>query len=355
MATSQSFSVLVPTAALGEVEYQSLASIAKAAPEGLRDITVVVDPRCRSWARIREAERLPFVRLHFPRPTHVSVGSLLNYGLSACETDIVLRHDADDIWLPGRERHQVPMLVQGSPIVVGRALQLIRDRIRPPLLPPLPPGNLWPAILLLGNPIVHPTVGLRRDLVLDAFGPSPYSGAATAEDYLLWLETCVSRLPISVRTEYVTIYRRHPEQTSRRLTGLAIESESAHVLKLLSEHLGLKSFPPLAMTACPGTDCGHTAGDLVDYIASWREPLLILQRSFPDDFLRYRDLLMARLLLPSYRHRKGIGANALQRQAYAGSRLPGALPSTMHLLQNMIRGAILHRSPRSIRLASSGE
>ena len=133
----------------------------------------------------------------------------LNRGLAACQGRFLARMDADDLAHPQRFRRQVDFLEANPDVaVVGTALRYIdRDgrslcRIRSCRVAGSP---LW------ANPLLHPTVMIRRSLVpghrlryREAF--------RYAEDYFLWLE--IARWGrLAALDEVLLDYRLSPQAT----------------------------------------------------------------------------------------------------------------------------------------------
>jgi len=109
----------------------------------------------------------------------------LNRGLSECRGEYIARMDADDIAVPTRLALQVARLDEETDIAaLGGALSYIDVTGRPV------GRERRCAIgrsLLAGTPLLHPTVVLRRDVLVE-HGLSYRDEYLWAEDYYLWLE-----------------------------------------------------------------------------------------------------------------------------------------------------------------------
>lgn len=104
----------------------------------------------------------------------------LNYGLNIIEDDYILRMDADDIALPDRlakvnriisENRDIDVL-SGNAVVIdtsGNEIGRLGENKKP----------LW-----LGNSIIHPTVAVKREVLIANKG---YSWGFASEDYDLWI------------------------------------------------------------------------------------------------------------------------------------------------------------------------
>jgi glycosyltransferase involved in cell wall biosynthesis len=134
---------------------------------------------------------------------NTGIVAALNRGLDECRAPYVARMDADDIALPDRFARQVAHLEANPDIVaLGTALAYIDstgkslDRVRRCALG----GSM-----LRGNPLLHPTVMLRRG-VLEQHAIRYRAEYIYAEDYFLWLE--LSRLGrLAALDEVAYLYR----------------------------------------------------------------------------------------------------------------------------------------------------
>jgi cellulose synthase/poly-beta-1,6-N-acetylglucosamine synthase-like glycosyltransferase len=109
----------------------------------------------------------------------------LSLGLHVARAGLIARMDTDDIAQPDRLEKQVDfMLNNPSVAVLGTQYQVIDDNDQVVSEQRLPTDNR--AIrdsMFWGNPLCHPSVMFRRDVVLEA---GAYIGGLYAEDYDLW-------------------------------------------------------------------------------------------------------------------------------------------------------------------------
>jgi glycosyltransferase involved in cell wall biosynthesis len=148
---------------------------------------------------------------------NLGIVASLNKGLDACRGEYIVRMDGDDIATPDRLSKQISRLQDDPDIAVlggavtyidhdGRGLGLVRQcRLQ--------------ASLLSGNPLLHPAVVIRRN-ILDRHFLRYREEYRYAEDYFLWLE--VSRVgKLDALEEIVLNYRLHDNTTrSTRLKGV---------------------------------------------------------------------------------------------------------------------------------------
>jgi glycosyltransferase involved in cell wall biosynthesis len=111
----------------------------------------------------------------------------LNIGLNESTGTYVARMDADDVMLLNRLERQVRFLESNPDVgVLGTSRTLIdEDGGFIADAPALPDDRQIRWKCLLGNPLAHPTVMLRRD-VLERHGLRYDERYATAQDYELW-------------------------------------------------------------------------------------------------------------------------------------------------------------------------
>lgn len=144
-------------------------------------------------------------------PTNIGLARSLNSGISAARGDYIARMDADDVALPQRLAAQVRFMDENPSVgLLSGNCHIIDSRgkvLGPPLLPrPFFHCDVfW--YLCMGNPIVHPTVVFRSDIVRTLGGYSE-SFRHYAEDYELWFRFFAeSRVHISAET--VLHLRKH--------------------------------------------------------------------------------------------------------------------------------------------------
>ncbi|MGA7205502.1 MAG: glycosyltransferase family 2 protein [Specibacter sp.] len=148
----------------------------------------------------------------FRNQESAGVAQALNTLLGHATGEHVARMDADDICLPWRFTAQRRALGNSDLLFTGA---LFINGQGKPFAPKLRGGisaEAMPLHLLLTNPLIHPTMYGRRD-VLEGLGG--YRQTPT-EDYELWLRAAASgsRLKLMSRVPGI-IYRRHDAQLSQ--------------------------------------------------------------------------------------------------------------------------------------------
>jgi glycosyltransferase involved in cell wall biosynthesis len=114
------------------------------------------------------------------------IAAALNKGLSIAQGKYIARMDADDISLPERFSKQVAFMESHPAVgVLGTGATVIDAADRPHQSLVFPLSHLllqWS--MCFYSPMIHPSVMIRRELLLSAGGYLPT--AAHAEDYELW-------------------------------------------------------------------------------------------------------------------------------------------------------------------------
>ena len=120
-------------------------------------------------------------------PGQEGVGPVLARGLLECETELVMRADADDISRPDRAEWQLEAMVHRPDLAVlsGQIHEFV-DQPDQPLRARTVPVGVDPIAryIVWRNPMNHPAVMLRRSHILAA---GNYMNCPGFEDYYLWL------------------------------------------------------------------------------------------------------------------------------------------------------------------------
>jgi glycosyltransferase involved in cell wall biosynthesis len=153
----------------------------------------------------------------------------LNIGLNQSTGKFVARMDADDIAMPQRLRRQVQFLDKETGVgVVGTSRTLISDAGRALAEAPAVTHDLgirWKC--LLGNPLAHPTVMLRLD-VLNRHKLRYDERYETAQDYELWSRLLPVTKAANLPEPLVRYRLRSGVSLTRKADQLANHDRIAH-------------------------------------------------------------------------------------------------------------------------------
>lgn len=168
----------------------------------------------------------------------------LNIALQAARCEIVARMDGDDVSMPNRLIEEYRYLENHPEVgVVGSAVRLIDERnhsIRIGRYPADPGFVRW--ILLFTNPVVHPSVMMRKSKVQAVGGYRNYR----AEDIDLW-ERLVKVTQITNLSSILLHLRRHSRSitTSEKVSLIASAAEIS--ARMIEHATGQK--PPVDLVA----------------------------------------------------------------------------------------------------------
>jgi glycosyltransferase involved in cell wall biosynthesis len=133
--------------------------------------------------------------------------------IDASDSEFIACMDSDDVCLPWRFRHQMP-LVQDSDLVFSAAIRFDpRARRFRPTLPFRFSPDETPKALLYHNPLFQPAMVARRSSVADIGG---YRDLKVAQDYELWLRAAAGELSLTRTGVPVILYRESAGQTSQQ-------------------------------------------------------------------------------------------------------------------------------------------
>ncbi|GAB4517778.1 MAG: hypothetical protein Tsb0013_22010 [Phycisphaerales bacterium] len=209
----------------GDAFQRALRSIAEQSLPAEMIIVVMDHPSGASEGFVRDAATA--IRSALTALDHSSVNSSLivrnrttlseslNEGLSTCTTPFVARQDADDVSHPERFAMQAQHLERDPSLaLVGTwARRVTPDGdVLEHITPPTDPGTLrWS--VLVENPIVHGSVMMRRDAILDVGGYDP--SLTCAQDHELWIRVA-ERAPIANLPEPLYDHTDHADHDGTR-------------------------------------------------------------------------------------------------------------------------------------------
>ena len=149
----------------------------------------------------------------------------LNYGIHHCRAKYIARMDADDIAAVDRIEKQFLFMRENEDVCVcGSSYTYIDEKGRGTKTVRLPSGDA--AIrraLLFRNPICHPTVMFKKNVILSIGG---YSGRRYAQDYQMWCELMEKRSVVFANLSESLLYYRSFGNGARR-SRLAYSSVSS--------------------------------------------------------------------------------------------------------------------------------
>lgn len=140
------------------------------------------------------------------------LANALNHGLSIAKASLVARMDADDISHPDRLSHQYYYMINNPTVViVGCKSDLIdsHDNVIG-VFPFFSDNELIRKVLPYRNPLLHPAIMMRKDVVLKVGG---YRYGHMSEDHELFIRLARDPLLLFFNLDIVLFkYRRHDNQ-----------------------------------------------------------------------------------------------------------------------------------------------
>lgn len=225
-------SIVLPVRNGGETIERAVRSTLRAMPEESSELIVGCDGCTDNTSGRLENIRDPRLRIiAYDEPIGIAATLNLLIGMSTYAT--VARMDADDVCMPWRFRHQLRIFRPGS-ILFSNVLHF-GSGFRVPR--PVAPVQLGPSsisgLLLLENPVAHPTMIADREVLRTLGG---YRNVP-AEDYDLWMRAAARGVPLVRDRVHCLAYRHHTNQVTKNRAFMRRRSSSrelSEVHKILS-------------------------------------------------------------------------------------------------------------------------
>ena len=161
------------------------------------------------YERIKEDSRIKLIL----NDSNIGLASSLNAGIGIAKGSFIARMDADDISFEKRLEEELKYLHINNLDVVACAVQKIdgqgniNGKIHPPVITP----DEICKYLEYKNPIVHPTVIIKTDVIRVIGG---YRKFDACQDYDLWTRLATSGYKIGQLDEVLLSFRRHEKSVT---------------------------------------------------------------------------------------------------------------------------------------------
>jgi len=216
------FSLLIATYKLDKTSYlkEALKSIDNQTVKP-SEIVIVIDGLISSenFLIVKELKKIYSMRF-IKLKKSVGLGAALKIGLSVCKYSLVARFDTDDICIPNRFEIQLEYMRLNPKVDVCGSYALIIDnsgvvtgRLKMPLEHKRICQIIW------SNPIIHPSVMLRKDRILEIGGYSEDLYFNFHEDYELWIRSAHNGIIFNNIPNYLIKYRITNKTKIRRNTS----------------------------------------------------------------------------------------------------------------------------------------
>ena len=177
--------VLIPAKNAAPFIHESLVSVLSQECTSSFNVIVINDHSTDSTTEIVKSLMMQYANLNLLDSVDNGISNALNFGIISSDSEFIVRHDADDIMMPGRLEEQINFLTRNEDYALfGGQISFVTKRES------LSPNN-YPRsdkeirrFMLIGSPFAHPAVAIRRKSLLEAglYDPN-FEGA---EDYELW-------------------------------------------------------------------------------------------------------------------------------------------------------------------------
>ena len=206
------------------------------------ELVVVDDGSTDKTPSILAAAALRDPRIRAMRCEGGGLVAALNEGLAACRAPLIARMDGDDIAHPRRLELQANLL-EADP-GVGLAACAFRHFPRPALKQGMLAYEAWQnglqnhetimRDLFVESPFVHPSVMMRRDILVGLGG---YRDCGWPEDYDLWLRMAAAGVRFARLEQTLFFWRDHPGRATRTM-----DAYSANAFRACKLHHLLSGF-----------------------------------------------------------------------------------------------------------------
>ncbi|WP_158268136.1 glycosyltransferase [Limnohabitans sp. Jir61] len=179
-------SILICTNRVDCFFYRAINSVLQQDFKNNYEIIIVLNGEASLSLDLVKDTLLPYDQIKIINSSVSYLNHSLNLGLDFASAKYIARMDADDISYPNRLSTQFEFMESNPEIAVcGSWYSMIDINDIPFETVRLPTENEFiRRALFLRNPLCHPTVMFRREIVAQAGG---YLGGLYAEDYDLWL------------------------------------------------------------------------------------------------------------------------------------------------------------------------
>lgn len=148
--------------------------------------------------------------------SNMGLGFSLQKGVKACRYKYIARMDTDDVAFPNRFERQLDYLIENQDIdILGtNSIEFTENDITTVQSNVLPEKhNEIIEYMKFRNPISHPTVMFKRQVILDSGGYRPFQ---YFEDYYLWTRCAINNAKFHNLTDKLLMSRVNPKLYSRR-------------------------------------------------------------------------------------------------------------------------------------------
>lgn len=233
-ASSPALTVLMPVYNASEYLSETIESILNQTFQNFQ-LLIVNDGSTDNSQKIIESYASKDDRVRVLYQENAGIVKTLNRGISLSTTELIARHDADDISLPTRFEKQINFLKQNPDCaLVGSAIETFGDNHPPRRIYHYEFHEQITDCFLLENSLAHGSVMFRKSAVLKQGGYTEASHAKHIEDYDLWARLA-RKHRVSNLGEILYRYRIHSGSISSQQATLQKHNTRALAKRIRTE------------------------------------------------------------------------------------------------------------------------
>lgn len=232
----------------------------------------------------------------------INVGQIesVNKGIKLAKANLISRIDQDDIFLQEKLSLQYQFLDENKDIsVVGTWASIIdaNDKVKRYISSPVQ-NNKMVNTLLNSNPLFHPSVVIRKDILIKM---GMYSKEYEyTEDYDLWCRLVLSDHKIANIPKYLLKYREHNNQSSKENNSIqllnALKIRDIFFKKILTDLIKIEKVILKGFTSFEISEIAYTCSDILGQRGSYKESKMYLFIAIKNNKLNIKSYLMLFLI-----------------------------------------------------------
>ena len=208
------FSIVIPFRHGAKYALSALLSCRLAARDVGAEVIICLDgPSSQEYSLLKRQIKRAGISVKLITSQGAGISAALNTGIQSASAPFVIRHDIDDIMMPGRLNYCAELFDAGAEFVFGSALRF-----------PKPKRITVPQSIQAARrrslhecPFVHPGSAFTKLALMRVGGYDSYFDGV--EDFELWSRVLWSRCVMKTDSRLHVLYRQHRKQFTRTRDG----------------------------------------------------------------------------------------------------------------------------------------
>ena len=219
-------SVLIPARNAAEFIEESLLSVLSQETSSSFDVIVINDHSTDTTQEIVMRLMKTHSNLFLLNTDEKGISNALNLGIKSSNSEVIIRHDADDVMVQGRIEEQTLFMKNNKDHVLygGQIAFITETQLNRPNHYPETDQKIR-KFFLIGNPFAHPTTAYIRESAIRAGGYNPIFDGA--EDYEFW-SRLIQLGKAANSPNVLTKYRVHSSQVTMA-KSLSVQTKTMKV------------------------------------------------------------------------------------------------------------------------------